>query len=275
MLVTAFANGCGVSGPLTLTCALFASVPMSSALKTARATRSDAEVECRRGRVLDGVADALDDVREALGGEHAERRGVDTALEHAGVAYGLFGHRERPAVLSIGAARRDTNSMSICGAHTGRHDERIRRVLFERIVRMEAQFLCRWVPDDPVDTAGRAFRTRELQEEDRALGDRCGIDRAVERHRDPRLHVKPIELVQDRPILALRRVARAVGRHRQVPSRVLIGVRYREAVRREWTALRRAEIKERPDERRSSTSCGHGGRVTSKDLAAHAQPTQD
>jgi hypothetical protein len=151
------------------------------------------------------TADAhpLDDWREALGRKHAERSDVDTALEHAYAAYGLFGHGERAAVLTIGAAWRDADRAPTCVSHAGRHNEGIGRVLFERIVRMEAQFPGRRVPDDWVNPNRRVTGAVQFQQEHAVSGHACGIDFAVEGHRDPRLHVEPIELVQHRPILAL------------------------------------------------------------------------
>ena len=95
----------------------------------------------------------------------------------------------------------------------------------------------------------------QAHQEDRPAVDARGIDIAIEGNRDPRHHVEPIELVQDGDVLALRRLGGAVLRHREIhpPRGVLRVIRHREAIRRERTALERAEVEER------TNAAGPGG----------------
>jgi hypothetical protein len=69
-----------VSGPVTLVSMLLSSVSISAAANNrAFGRRADAEIEDRRRRATDGLADALDDVRGRLRREHRQDGDVQRA----------------------------------------------------------------------------------------------------------------------------------------------------------------------------------------------------
>ena len=229
------------------------------------------------GAAWTAVAHPLDDVRRRLRREHAERRDLDIA--GGDPADRPLRGEKRAAVVAVAVVRQilaevaeafsDADRVAVGVSHPGRHDQHVGRVLVERLVGAEAQLAGVGGPHDVVDTDGgrrrqpnvagvealvlarKDFlvprkRITQAHQEDRLVGDARGIDVAVEGHRDPRIQVEPIELVQDGDVLALRHLDGAVLRHREIhpPRGVLLVIRDREAIRRERAALRRAEVEE-------------------------------
>jgi hypothetical protein len=175
----------------------------------------------------------------------------------------------REILAEVGEAFSDADRVAAGVPHAGRHDEGVGCVLVERHVGAEAQLAGLGAPYELVDAHGsrpleanvagvealvfarKDFhvprkRITQAHQEDRLARDARGIDVAVEGNRDPRTRVEPIELVQDSDVLAFRRLGGAVHRHREIypPGGVLLVIRDCEAIRGEWAALRRTEVKE-------------------------------
>jgi hypothetical protein len=143
-----------------------------------------------------------------------------------------------------------------------RHDEQVGRALVELLVALEVERVRCLLPHDLVDADHLVARPDE--EDVRARRGR-EVDRAGERHRDPRLDVEPVERVQDVDVGAVRRAHRAV-RLDEVDAETgdLARVLDRGEVAREGLARRGREggggQDERDDcEQRGAAESTHGG----------------